>query len=341
MAIAASKGPSYENIMKDILSGNVKPVYLLMGAENYYIDKIADAVVEKTLSEEERDFNMHVFYGGDTDINNVINAAQSFPMGAARALVILKEAQELKELENIAYYLQNPQPSTVLLIIYKNGVVDRRKKFVSLISSLGVVFESAKLSDNQLPGLIRTYAREKHVVIDEKSVSLIVESIGADLIRLYGELDKLFLALPDGVPITPELVEKNIGISKDFNFFEFQNALVEKNAVKAFQIVKYFDKNPKANPIQATLPMLFRFFSNLMMAYYAPQRSPAGIGNYIGMRDWQVEKNIYPAMRVYSAKKVLDILSEIKCADEKSKGVGGARITNGDILKQLVAFILN
>ena len=340
MAAVSSKMLTYEDVMKDVLSGNLKPVYLLMGVENYYIDRITEAIIEKALPEEDRDFNMHVFYGGDTDINSVINAAQSFPMGAERSLVIIKEAQDLKGLEDIAYYLQNPQTSTILIIVYKNGTVDGRKKFVSQISSLGVVFESAKVSEAQLPGLIRTYAREKGVSIDEKSVSLIAESIGPDLVRLYGELDKLFLALPENIPVSPELVEKNIGISKDFNFFELQNALVEKNSRKAFQIVRYFEKNPKANPIQATLPMLFRFYSNLMMAYYAPQKTIDGIASYLGMRGWQVKKNIYPAMKAYSTRTVSGISGEIKKADEKSKGVGGANISHGDILKQLIAYIL-
>ncbi len=340
MATTLSKGPTFESILSDVKEGKLKPAYLLMGVENYYIEKLSDAIIEATLPEEERDFNLHVFYGNDSDINSIVNAAQSFPMGSEHSLVIVKEAQDLKDLENISYYLQNPQPTTVLLLQYKNGTADRRKKFVSQIASLGVVFESAKISDVQLPTLVRNYAQEKGRVIDEKSVSLIAESIGSNLIRLYGEMDKLFLTLPQGVAVTPELVEKNIGISKDFNFFELQNALVEKNAYKAFQIIKYFDKNPKANPIQMTLPMLFSFFSNLMMAYYAPQKTIEGIASYLGQRDWQVRKNIYPAMRNYTAKKVLDILGEIKCADEKSKGVGGSKVSSADILKQLIAFIL-
>jgi len=340
MATTLSKGPTFESILSDVVKGNLKPAYLLMGVENYYIEKLSDAIIEAALPEEERDFNMHVFYGNDSDINNIVNAAQSFPMGAEHSLVIVKEAQDLKDLDKISYYLQNPQPTTILLLQYKNGTADRRKKYVSQIASLGVVFEAAKVSDVQLPALVRNYAQEKGRKIDEKSVSLIAESIGSNLIRLYGEMDKLFLTLPQNVAVTPELVEKNIGISKDFNFFELQNALVEKNAYKAFQIIKYFDKNPKANPIQMTLPMLFSFFSNLMMAYYAPQKSIEGIASYLGQRDWQVRKNLYPAMRKYTAKKVLDILGEIKSADEKSKGVGGSKVTNADILKQLIAFIL-
>lgn len=340
MAASSSQGSTYQDIMKDIKTGCLKPVYLLMGEENYYIDQIADAVINATLSEEERDFNMHTFYGADADVNSIINAAQSFPMGAEHSLVVLKEARELKKIEDISFYLQNPQPSTVLLIIYKNGVVDRRKKFVSQISSLGVVFESAKVKDFMLPGLIRSYAKEKTVAIDEKSINMIAEFVGPDLIRLYGELDKLFLSIPQGIAVTPEIVEKNIGISKDFNIFEFQNALIEKDMYKSFQIVKYFDHNLKEYPIQKILPSLFGFFSKLMMAYYAPQKTDAAIASYLGISPWQVQKNIIPAMRSYTAKKVLDILSEIRIADGKSKGVGGATTSTGDILKQLVAFIL-
>ncbi len=340
MAVTSGNTVSYESIMKDVRAKKLKPVYLLMGAENYYIDKLAEAVIDATLPEEERDFNMHTFYGSDTDINSVLNAAQSFPMGAEHSLVVLKEAQSMSGLENLTYYLQHPQPTTVLLILYKNGTVDKRKKFVSQIASMGVLFESVKVGEPQLPGLINSYMREKGVGIEEKSVSLIAESVGTDLVRLYGELDKLILSLPKGVAVTSELVEKNIGISKDFNIFELQNALVQKNVFKAFQIVKYFEQNPKNNPIQKTLPALFGFFSTLMLSYYAPQKTVEGIAAWLGQKDWQVRRNIMPAMRNYSAQKVLDILKEIKATDEKTKGEGGYNLANGDPLKQLVGFIL-
>ena len=331
----------YPTIMKDIRGGRLLPVYLLMGTENYYIDRIAEAVIEASLTEEERDFNMHIFYGGDNSISDVIQAARSFPMGAERSLIILKEAQSMNALETLETYLRQPQPSTILLVIYRNGKADSRKKWVSLAADIGVVYESVRLREDQLPALVRSYAQEKGHPIDNKSTQMISESIGADLSRLYGELDKLFLALPAGQPVTCEAVKRNIGISKDFNTFEFLNALVERNPAKAFRIVKYFNQNPKQNPIQKTLPVLYGFFSQLMMAYYAPARTSTAIATYIGVQEWQARRNILPAMNVYSARKVLDILKAIREADEQSKGIGGARLTQEDILKQLTAFILD
>ncbi|MBP3773788.1 MAG: DNA polymerase III subunit delta [Bacteroidaceae bacterium] len=338
---AAQKGITFEAIMKEIAAGQFRSVYLLMGNENYYIDRIADAIVDNALREDERDFCLNVFYGSDASVNNIINAAQSFPMMGERSVVLVREAQNLSGWDDLSYYLQHPQPSTVLVLVYKNGTIDRRKKVVSLISTLGVVFESAKVKDYQLPALIRAYAQEKGFAMDEKSVSLVADSIGCDLIRLYGEMDKLFLAMPAGQQrVTPDLVERNIGISKDFNYFELQNALVAKDVKKAFQIAKYFANNPKANPIQLILPTLFRFFSTLMIAHYAPDKTSVGIANYLGQPEWMVRNNVLPALRLYSAGKVLRILEEIRMADEKSKGMGGSGWTEGDILRQLLAFIM-
>lgn len=340
MAAATAKGITFEAIIKDVRAGNLKPAYLLMGEENYYIDRIAETVLDKALKKEERDFNLSTYYGPDANVNDIMNAAQSYPMGAEHSVVIVKEAQGLKEIENLTYYLQHPQPTTVLLLIYKNGVADRRKKFVQLIGTIGIVFDSQKVKEAQLPALVRSYAKTKGYAIDEKSVSIICESVGTDLVRLYGELDKLFIAMPVGQKqVTPEVVERNIGLSKDYNFFELQNALIAMDKKKAFQIVKYYEANQKANPIQATLPVLFRLFSSIMMAYYAPEKTSFGIANYLGVNPWQAERNVLPAMKMFSARKVLDILDAIRDADKKSKGFEGS-IPPGDILRQLVAFIL-
>ena len=339
--MATQNVQSFEQIMRDIKSGHLKPAYLLMGVENYYIDRIAEAVVEAALRPDERDFGLNTFYGGDASVSDIINTAQSFPMGTERSVVLVKEAQSLKGIENLVNYLQRPQPSTVLLLIYKNGAADRRKKYVTLISSIGVVYEAKKVADRELPALIRAYAKQKGFAMDEKSISLIADSIGPDLIRLFGEMDKLFISMPQGQrAVTPELVERNIGISKDFTFFELQNALVNRDVHKAFQIAKYFDQNPKANPIQVVLPQLFRYFSSLMIAHYSPDRSSLGLANVLGQQEWMVRRNILPAMRSYSARKVLEILDQIRFADEQSKGMGGVKLSSGDILKQLLSFIL-
>lgn len=336
-----AKEITFEDILKDINARNFKPVYLLMGEEPYFIDRLLDAIVSNALPMEERDFCLTTFYGADTTANAVINTARSFPMGS-RMVVVVKNANELKDIEELSVYLQNPQPTTILVLVNKNGNFDRRKKFVSRASSIGVVFESQKVRESQLSGIIATFFRQKGFTADVKSVSLIADSIGSDLTRLYGEMTKLVNSLtPEVKVITPELVEQHIGISKDFNIYEFQNALIAKDSFKAFQIAKYFDDNPKQNPIQAVLPSLFRLFSQLMIAYYSPGKDKNSVAQYLGIQPWQVERNIFPAMRNYSAAKVLSILSVIRDTDEKSKGFGGSKVANGDLLKQLVFFILH
>lgn len=336
-----AKELTFEEILKDINAHNFKPVYVLMGDEPYFIDRLLDGIVSNALPEEERDFCLTTLYGADTTANAVINMARSFPMGS-RMVVVVKNANELKDIEELSVYLQNPQPTTVLVLVNKNGNFDRRKKFVSRAAAIGVVFESQRVKESQLSGIIATFFRQNGYTADMKSVSLIADSIGSDLTRLYGEMTKLVNSLTADVRvITPELVEQHIGISKDFNIYEFQNALIAKDSFKAFRIAKYFDDNPKQNPIQVVLPSLFRLFSQLMVAYYSPGKDKNSVAQYLGIQPWQVERNIFPAMRNYSAAKVLSILSVIRDTDEKSKGLGGSKVSNGDLLKQLVFFILH
>ena len=336
-----AKELTFEEILKDINAHNFKPVYVLMGDEPYFIDRLLDGIVSNALPEEERDFCLTTLYGADTTANAVINTARSFPMGS-RMVVVVKNAKELKDIDELSVYMQNPQPTTVLVLVNKNDKLDRRKKFMSRAAEIGVVYESQKVKENQLGGIIATFFRQKGYTADMKSVSLIADSIGNDLTRLYGEMTKLVNSLtPDTRVITPELVEQHIGISKDFNIYEFQNALIAKDSFKAFQIAKYFDENPKQNPIQVVLPSLFRLFSQLMVAYYSPGKDKNSVAQYLGIQSWQVERNIFPAMRNYSAAKVLSILSVIRDTDEKSKGLGGSKVSNGDLLKQLVFFILH
>lgn len=336
-----AKELTFEEILKDINAHNFKPVYVLMGDEPYFIDRLLDGIVSNALPEEERDFCLATLYGADTTANAVINMARSFPMGS-RMVVVVKNANELKDIEELSVYLQNPQPTTVLVLVNKNGNFDRRKKFVSRAAAIGVVFESQRVKESQLGGIIATFFRQNGYTADMKSVSLIADSIGSDLTRLYGEMTKLVNSLTADVRvITPELVEQHIGISKDFNIYEFQNALIAKDSFKAFRIAKYFDENPKQNPIQVVLPSLFRLFSQLMVAYYSPGKDKNSVAQYLGIQSWQVERNIFPAMRNYSAAKVLSILSVIRDTDEKSKGLGGSKVSNGDLLKQLVFFILH
>ncbi len=253
-------------------------VYFLMGEESYYIDRLADFIVGAVLKVEERDFNLLTFFGADTDIDAVINAAKGYPLGAARLVVMVREAQRLGRLERLEFYLKHVQPSTVLVLCYKGGSIDRRLKIAGLIEKVGVLYESKKVYDSQLPAFITAYLKRRQIHIEPDAATLLGECVGADLNRLAGELDKLCIALPEGEKeVTAQLVAAHVGMSKDFNVFELQDALGRKDVLKVMIIANYFDSNPKANSIQKILPFLFKFFSNVMLAYNAPDMTERGI----------------------------------------------------------------
>lgn len=333
---------TYEDILKELRARQYRPIYYLMGEEAYYIDLIADYIAAHVLTEEEKEFNLTVVYGADVDVATVINAAKRYPMMSKYQVVIVKEAQAIRNLDELSYYLQHPLPSTILVICHKHGTLDRRKKLVAAIEKNGILFESRKLKESQLPAFITTYMKRKSVDMDPKATAMLTEFIGTDLSRLTGELEKLIITFPKGqLRITPEQVERNIGISKDYNNFELRAALVEKDVLKANKIVKYFEENPKTNPIQMTLSLLFAFYSNLMLAYYAPEKSEQGIASFLGLKNaWQAREYLM-AMRRYSGVKTMQIIGEIRYTDAKSKGVGNASATDGDLLRELVFKILH
>lgn len=333
---------TYESIMSELKKGLYRPVYYLMGEEGYFTDRITDYIIENSLTEIERDFNLTVFYGLETDITTVINTAKRFPMMAERQVVVVKEAQAMKDMDALLHYLQNPQPTTVLVFAHKNGSLDKRKKVAAELERNGVVLETKKFKDDHLPSFISSYIKEKGLTADPKSVLLLRESIGADLARIAGEIDKLTISLPQGTTaITPELIEEHIGISKEYNNFELQNAIVNKDICKANRIINYFAQNPKKNPIQMTLPLLFSFFSNLMMCYYAPEKSERGIMEFLGLKStWGVSDYI-KAMRNYRAMHVMEVLHLIRLADAQSKGAEGAAIPDGEIMRELLYKIMH
>lgn len=257
-------------ILQDIRNKVFKPVYLLMGEESYYIDLICETIIENALKDSERDFNQTILYGADIDdFAIVVNAAKRFPMMAERQLIVVKEAQNIKGVDNLLYYLQKPLMSTILVICHKNGSL-KNKKVVAGIEKIGVVYESKKLYDNQLPAFINNYVVAKKLSIDPKAASMMADFVGNDLSRLSSELDKLSISLPEGsLHITPEIVERNVGISKDFNNYELLNAIITRNILKATQIIQYFEQNPKNNPLVVTISVLFNFFfkSNAMLFF--------------------------------------------------------------------------
>ena len=331
-----------DDILKELRAKQYRPVYYLMGEEPYYIDLIADYITDNILTETEKEFNLTVVYGADVDIATVINAAKRYPMMSEHQVVVVKEAQNIRNMEELSYYLQKPLLSTILVICHKHGVLDRRKKLAAEIEKTGVLFESKKVKDAQLPAFITSYMKRKGIDVEPKATAMLADFVGADLSRLTGELEKLIITLPKGhTRVTPEQIEKNIGISKDYNNFELRSALVEKDVLKANKIIKYFEENPKTNPIQMTLSLLFGFFSNLMLAYYAPEKSEQGMANMLGLRTpWQA-KDYLAAMRRYNGVKTMQIIGEIRYADAKSKGVGNPSLSDGDILRELVFKILH
>ena len=335
---------TYDKILQEIASKNLRPVYYLMGDEPYYIDLLAAHFAEDVLTESEREFNQTIVYAQDTIIGNILSLAKRYPMMAERQVIIVKEAQNLKgEIDALSFYLQKPQPSTVLVFCHKNGSLDRRKKVVGDIErGGGVVFESKRLGEDYLPYFIANHVGAHQFTIDEKATMMLIESIGSDLNRLTSELEKLYLNMPSGSKvITPDMVEAFTGISKEYNVFELKNALVFKDIEKAARITKYMEDNPKAFPMQVILPLLFSFFSNLMLSFYAPQRTVQGVASFLGMKSTFMAGDYIYGMRNYSATKVMGIISALRRYDAMSKGIGATANTTHGLLRELVFFILH
>ena len=333
---------TFESIFKELKAKKYYPIYYLMGEEPYYIDLISDYIANHVLTETEKEFNQTIVYGADTDIASVINAAKRYPMMSEYQVVIVKEAQALRNLDELSYYLQKPLISTILVICHKHGALDKRKKLAIEIEKKGILFESKRLKEFQLPTFINSYMKRRGVDIESKAISMLAEFVGTDLSRLAGEMEKLIITLPKNqTRVTPEQIEKNIGISKDYNNFELRAALIEKDVVKANRIVKYFEENLKTNPIQLTLSSLFVFFSNLMLAYYAPDKSEQGIASFLGLKaSWQ-SREYQTAMRSYSGVKTMHIISYIRYADAQSKGIQNSSTNDGEILRELIFNILH
>lgn len=328
--------------MSELKSGKYRPVYYLMGEEGYFTDKITDYIATHALTEDEQGFNQAIYYGLESNIDDIITAAKRFPMMAERQVIIVREAQMLKNIDNLLYYLQAPSATTVLVFAHKNGSLDKRKKVATELERTGVMLDSKKLRSEQLPSFVNGYLREKGLAADNKSVMMICEAVGADLSRIASEIDKLSIALPQGTTaVTPELVEEYIGISKEYNIFELQNAIVNKDVYKANSIINNFAQNPKKNPIQLTLAFLFGFFSNVMMAYYAPEKSERGIAAFLGLKSTWGVGDYMKAMKNYRAVHVMDVLHLIRLADAQSKGAEGAAAPDGEIMRELLYKIMH
>ena len=342
--MAEAKNVTFESIMHDLEARQFVPLYYLMGDESYYIDRIADYIAEHVLQSEERDFNQTILFGSDVTASQIADAARRYPMMSERQVIIVKEAQNIKNTEALAQYFRAPMPSTVLVMCHKNGSIDGRKKdLVKAIQSAGVLFESKKLKDRELPAFIERYLKDRQVSIDPKSTQMIADNIGPDLSRLTSELDKVILSLPaDNRKITPQVVEDQIGVSKEFNGFELRDAIVNRNVYKANLIIKYFDENPKAGSIYSFLPMLFNYFQNLMIAYYAPNnRSQEAVAEWLELKSPWAAKDYMTGMRNYNGVKVMAIISKIREIDAKSKGLDNPNTPPGELMKELIFYILH
>jgi DNA polymerase III, delta subunit len=337
------QGVTFQAIMQDLKNRNFAPFYLLMGEESYYIDTISNYIASHVLLPEECDFNQTICFGSDVTAVQVTDMAKRYPMMAEFQVIIVKEAQNIRSLEALEGYLKKPVKSTILVWCHKNGKIDTRKKVIGLAQAMGVVFESKKLRDYQLPEFIQNYLKSKKATIDPKSCQMIANHIGSDLSRIVSELDKILIYLPnDNRRVTPDIVEKEIGVSKDFNAFELRNAIVSKDIFKANQIIKYFDNNPKAGSLYSFLPLLFSFFQNLMILHYTPNKSSEqDIARALDLNSTWGIKDLITGLKNYSARKTMDIISKIREVDGKSKGLDNPYTGAGELMKELIFYVLH
>lgn len=325
-------------ILNDLKNGVYRPVYFLSGEEPYYIDVLSDYIEEHALQEHEREFNQTVMYGIETNPLDLVSAVKRYPMMAERQVVILKEAQRMKDLDKITPIIKEPVPTTILVICYKEKKVDQRTAIGKLIAKETEYLVSEKIYEDQLPSWIREYCRSHRIDISQDAQFLLADHIGSDLQQIVGALDKLKVALPEGDQITPELIEKHIGISKDFNVFELQKALGMKNAARAVKIAKYMAENQKTHPLMMINATLFGYFNKIYMLHHLGPRDNAASVLRIPpfyMKDYQV------AAANYGPEKIERIFSYMREADLKGKGVHNPSTDAGSLLLDLVFKILN
>jgi DNA polymerase-3 subunit delta len=332
---------TFEEIISDLRKRIFKPVYFLAGDEPYYIDLITDFIAEKVLSEEEKAFNQVIIYGEETTINSIIETSRRFPMMASHQVVIIKEAQALKKIEDLAFYLDKPLLSTILVLNFKYRVLDKRTKLYKTLDTQAVYFESMRLRDYQVPPWIDKYLMTKGIKINPDASAMLTEFLGTDLHKIVNELDKLLITLPAGNPvINTLLIEKNIGISKDYNNFELQKAIGEKNILKANMIIRYFAENPNDNPITLTIASIFSLFTKILTYHYLTDKSKNNVASVLKIHPYFVRDYEVSAMK-YNVTKTIQIISFLRTYDMKTKGFGDVSTDQGDLLKELVYKILH
>jgi len=331
---------TFEEIIGNLKKKIYHPIYFLMGDETYFIDKISDYISDNVLTDAEKGFNQTILYGKDTEAHNIIANARRFPMMSNYQVIVVREAQNIKKIEDLESYAKNPLNSTILVLNYKYKTIDKRKTFAKLIDQKGVLFESKKIYDNQLPAWIINYLKNQNYTIAPQAAAMISEYLGADLSKVTNELDKLIISVPAGTQITPDHVEKNIGISKEFNVYELQNALGERNLLKANQIINYFGANPTANPIPVTITGLFSYFSKILNYHFLEDKSQNNVASVLQVHPFFV-KTYISAAKNYNIKKLVEIISILREYDMKSKGWGNVSASPADLQREMIYKILH
>jgi len=330
---------TFEGIMSDLKAAKYKPIYFLMGEEPFFIDLITDYLAEHVLNVEEKSFNQLVLYGRDTDMGTIVSSARRYPMMASRQVIIVREAQQLKNLDGLESYLSAPMPSTVIVFAYKYKKVDKRTKLAKLLAEKSVVLESDKLWEDKVPAWIMGYLKERDYRIDQKAATLLVDFLGNDLGKIGNELDKLMIVVPLGSKeITADLIEKNIGISKDYNNFELTRALATGDLVKSNRIVRYFSNNPKNNPFILTISALFYYFTKVLLYHGLADKSKENVSRELGLKPFFVGEYLQAANHFPLTKTRL-IISWLREYDLKSKG--GSMASEGDLLRELIFKIMH
>lgn len=348
----------YNQIMSDLKKKTYRPVYFLMGDEPYFIDMVADYIEANVLGEMEKEFNQSILYGRDVSAADIIGAAKRFPMMSEHQVVIIKEAQNVKDLVEkekedkgkekakekakhpFVAYLENPQPSTILVICYKYKSIDKRTSIAKLIDKNAVLFESKKLYDNQVADWINNYLKSKDYTISQRAAGLLAEYLGTSLSKITNELDKLIINLPPKSEITPEHIQTNIGISKDYNVFELQNAIGKKEVLKANRIINYFAANEKENPFVVTVASLYSYFSKILIYHFLTDKSKTTVASALGVNPFFVG-DYERAAKGFTVGKLKSIFSYLREYDLKSKGVERGSATDGELLKEMVFKILH
>jgi DNA polymerase-3 subunit delta len=332
---------SYTKIIAEIKSKKAKPVYFLHGEEPYFIDQITNAA-ENVLAEHEKAFNQTILYGKDVpDFKMVVDVARRFPMGSEKQVVIIKEAQAMKSLKDLETYVKNPMPSTLLVIAHKYKKLDARTKFAKTLKANAEVFESKKLYDDKIPAWVSNYLMDKGYRLKPTAGALIGEYLGSDISKITNELDKLTINLPRGIEINEDHVQDNIGISKDYNVFELQNALGKRDVVKCNRIVNYFISNPKSNPLVMVLGSLYNYFNKVYITKSMSTASDDAIAKAIGLRSSWFLKDYKLAAKKYSISHLKQIFGVLKAYDLRSKGLNNRNVNHEGLLKEMIFQILH